>query len=70
MPPLFFVRSGFVYANGHYLGNVGDSGYYWSSVASSSSSAYYLQFDSRFVYPSNSNDRYNGRSVRCVALSN
>ena len=67
--PLFFVRSGFVYANGHYLGNVGDSGYYWSSVASSSSSAYFLQFDSDFIYPSNSYDRYNGYSVRCVAPS-
>ena len=68
--PLFFVRSGLVYANGHYLSNVGINGYYRSSVANSSSEAYYLQFDSSFVYPSNSYDGYNGQSVRCVTLSN
>ena len=67
--PLFFVRSGLVYANGHYLSNVGANGYYRSSVVNSSSEAYYLQFDSRFVYPSNSYDMYNGHSVRCVAPS-
>ena len=67
--PLFFVRSGYVYPT-YYLGNAGYGGYYWSSVADSSSSAYVLTFYSSRVNPSNDGSRYYGHSVRCVALSN
>ena len=66
--PLFFVRSGYVYPT-NYLYGAGRLGYYWSSVAYSSSYAYYLYFDLSTVYPSNDFSRYNGQSVRCVAPS-
>jgi len=46
----------------------GSSGYYWSSTQFSASSAYYLVFSSTGVYPANSNIRYNGFAVRCVAV--
>ena len=69
--PLFFVRSGYVDPRGHYLGTAGSYGLYWSSVANSSSYAYDLYFSSSSVYPSlDTNFRYYGHSVRCVALSN
>ena len=67
--PLFFVRSGYVYP-ANYLYRAGNLGYYWSSVANSSSLAYDLYFTSYSVYPSGDNhNRYVGRSVRCVAPS-
>ena len=66
--PLFFVRSGYVYPT-YYLVSAGDYGYYWSSVASSSSRAYTLAFASSYVYPSSNYNRCNGQSVRCVAPS-
>ena len=68
--PLFFVRSGYVYPNYHYLNYAGYGGYYWSSVASSSSLAHSLYFYPSYVGPSLGNGRYVGFSVRCVALSN
>ena len=60
------MRSGYVYPS-NYLYGAGYSGYHWSGRAFSSTSAYYLLFDSSGVYPSNNGRRYNGRSVRCVA---
>ena len=66
--PLFFVRSGYV-DTADYLGSAGDYGYYWSSVASSSSNAYYLYFLSSIVRPSGNSYRFYGFSVRCVAPS-
>ena len=67
--PLFFVRSGYVSPT-RYLDSAGDSGGYWSSVAGSSSYAYYLYFYSGNVDPSsNFRGRYVGQSVRCVAPS-
>ena len=66
--PLFFVRSGYVSPT-NYLSSAGYRGYYWSSVADSSSDAYYLNFYSSGVYPSNDLYRYDGLSVRCVAPS-
>ena len=61
---VFFVRSGYVNPT-NYLNNAGNNGNYWSSVANSSSDAYNLNFNSSNVNPSN-NNRYNGKSVRCV----
>ena len=66
--PLFFVRSGYVYPT-NYLGRAGYRGLYWSSVANSSSDAYYLDFYSSNVGPSSFHYRYGGHSVRCVAPS-
>ena len=66
--PLFFVRSGYVDPT-YYLSLAGYSGNYWSSVAYSSSGAYYLTFHSSFVNPSDYSSRYSGLSVRCVAPS-
>ena len=62
-----FVRGGFVYPGGG-LDLAGNFGYYWSSVGRSSSYAYYLDFDSGAVTPSNYDLRYLGFPVRCVAL--
>ena len=61
----YFVRGGNVNTNNHYLNNAGYNGNYWSRVANSSSNAYNMNFNSS-VNPSNNNNRYNGRSVRCV----
>ena len=66
--PLYFVRAGYVYG-GSNLYSAGNNGYYWSSVANSSSNAYNLYFSSSYVNPSRSDLRYFGRSVRCVAPS-
>ena len=62
-----FVRGGNV-GPGYALDYAGDYGGYWSSVGRSSSYAYDLSFVSGLVYPSSGNYRYNGFSVRCVAL--
>ena len=62
-----FVRGGYV-DPGDYLGLAGREGDYWSSVGRSSFLAYSLFFNSGLVYPSGSNYRYYGQSVRCVAL--
>ena len=67
--PLFFVRSGYVTPYDHYLYHAGYSGYYWSSVTTSSSYAYNLSFYSSNAYPSDGYSRYIGLSVRCVAPS-
>ena len=67
--PLFFVRSGYVSPLDEYLYYAGRGGYYWSSVANSSSNAYSLSFVSNSVIPSGSSNRYIGLSVRCVAPS-
>ena len=63
-----FVRGSYVWS-GWYLDSAGDRGYYWSSIGRMSSTAYYLHFNSLVVYPSYGYvNRYNGFSVRCVAL--
>ena len=62
-----FVRGGYV-SPGYYLNLAGNYGYYWSSVGRSSSTAYNLYFYSGSVNPSLYGYRYNGQSVRCVAL--
>lgn len=57
-------KNGYVYSGSLYC--AGSYGNYWSSTANSSTNAYYLLFHSSSVYPSLSNYRYFGRSVRCV----
>ena len=64
--PYYFNPSGSIYRGS--LGGAGDRGRYWSSTAGSSASyAYYLAFGSGYVNPSDVSDRYDGRSVRCLA---
>lgn len=64
--PLHFIPAGHVDIGG--LSNAGYGGNYWSSSPSSDGrSAYYLIFNSSGVYPSSSNSRYLGLSVRCLA---
>lgn len=67
--PLYFVRSGHVYPSLDCLYVAGSSGYYWYGRATNSSRGYYLSFYSTNVYPTVSNDRYYGGSVRCIAPS-
>ena len=62
-----FVRGGFV-DPGSVLNFAGYGGIYWSSVGYYSNNAYYLDFSPSGVYPSLNGDRYDGFSVRCVAL--
>ena len=64
---IFLPASGYRSLGG--LGSHGSCGYYWSRSlnASDTDCAYYLDFNSGYVYPSYSNDRYYGRSVRPVA---
>ena len=66
--PNNFLRSGNVSSGS--VGSRGSVGFYWSSTASSSSSAYYLDLNSSNVYPG-TNDRYkyNGRTIRCLVGS-
>ena len=64
--PNNFVYSGYV--NGSSVYNRGSIGYYWSSSANYSGSAYSLVFYSSGVRPGTSYDtKYSGRMVRCVA---
>ena len=62
------MRGGYInpsYANKFNV--AGQDGYYWSSRAySSTSNAYYLNFGSSSVNPSNSTFRYLGQSLRCL----
>ena len=67
--PLHFVSSGYISPT-NYLSNAGGNGYYWSSVAYSSSYAYNLAFGAGDrADPSSHSSRTLGRSVRCVAPS-
>ena len=64
-------RGGNVNQNTSNLFNVaGANGYYWSSTpVSNGTQAYNLNFNSTSsINPSNNNNRYNGRSVRCTLL--
>ena len=64
--PNNFVYSGYVYSGS--VNYRGSRGYYWSSTANSSVSAYYLSLYSSFVYPgTGSNSKYGGWTIRCVA---
>ena len=61
------VRGGWV-DPGSDLDRAGSYGYYWASVVHSSSFAYNLIFHSNSVIPSDFFSRYDGFSIRCVAL--
>ena len=64
--PNNYLYSGYV--DGGFLDSRGTLGYYWSSTASSSYSAYYLRLGSSVVNPgTNSSYKYYGRTVRCIA---
>lgn len=62
---VFFPAAGYRFNSGGTLYSTGSSGYYWSSSANSTSSGYYLTFNSGYAYR-NSNYRTFGFSVRCV----
>ena len=61
---IFFPASGRRYGTGLY--NRGTNGLYWSSSLYSQTYGYNLNFNASGVYPANSNDRFNGFSVRAV----
>ena len=61
---LFFACSGF--GHGTTLYNRGSYGYYWASTLYSSTNGRSLYFNSSFVYPQNSYDRFLGFTVRPV----
>lgn len=68
--PFMFVMGGSVYPS-HSLEYAGNSGTYWSSLASDSLSAYPLPFDPAGVYVATglTAPRNTGNSVRCVTPS-
>ena len=55
------------YRDAKVVNRVGSHTYYWSSSSSGSSSAYLLYFSHHDAYPSYSNNRYFGFSVRLVS---
>lgn len=75
--PLFFVTAGYGWEAGYYggiYGHPGRYGEYWSSTyPESDSSSYYVEIDSSLntnrLSELWSNDRYEGKSIRCVAES-
>ena len=48
------------------FGSRGAHGYYWSSTAGSSNAARSLFFNSSYIFPGNSYNKYYGSAVRCV----
>ena len=63
--PNNFVYSGNV--DGSSVGSRSSYGYYWSSSANNSYTAYLLYFNSSSVYPGTDGDKYFGRMARCVS---
>ena len=55
------------YRNGTAVYFVGTGGYYWSSSAQASTSAFYLYFGPSKLKPNNTSQRCNGNSVRLVS---
>ena len=64
---LFLPAAG--YRNGGGLNAFGQNGYYWSSVSASSTNAYNVNFNAGTFNAQNSNNRYNGFSVRLAVAS-
>ena len=48
--------------------NQGSSGTFWSSTVGSANVAYTLHLNSSNVLPANTNNKYYGFSVRCMAI--
>jgi uncharacterized protein (TIGR02145 family) len=65
-PSVFLPAAGYRYRADGALDDVGMYGGYWSSTASGTN-ALYLYFNGTTVYPSYSNNRSYGFSVRCVS---
>jgi hypothetical protein len=55
--------------NGTSLNNRGTNGNYWSASLNSQTNGYNLNFNSTAVNPANTNNRFNGFSVRAVQHS-
>lgn len=55
--------------NGTSLNNRGTNGNYWSASLNSQTNGYNLNFNSTSVNPANTNNRFNGFSVRAVQHS-
>ncbi len=63
--PLYYVRGGYVALDTGSLRYAGVGSSYWSATTyTSATGAYYLDFDSTSVVPSNYNHRFYGFSVR------
>ena len=64
--PLSSIRSGHYYfADGDIYGINGD-GYYWQAAATSGGDAIFQLFLSSYLYPSYSNRKGFGSSIRCL----
>lgn len=66
LSPLAFVRSGDVNLGYGNVSYVGYNGFGWSHTSRSSTSTYALYFTPTGVYPSDSNNHYVGRPLRCL----
>ena len=65
----WYSRGGYVdQRTSNLFANAGNNGNYWSSTPhSNGTSAYILNFNGTDnINPSNTSNRYNGRSVRCL----
>lgn len=62
--PLWFTMSGYVDSGS--TSRVGSSGYYWSSTISDALYVYYSNFRRGNIFPSNTNTKYYGFSMRCL----
>ena len=49
--------------------NVGSNGNYWSTTASAADKAYNVNFNTTNLNSANSNNRYNGFSVRLASIA-
>ena len=64
--PLYFVQSGCISSST--LSGISNTGHYWSNLVRNNNSAFFLNFNSSNLNPTNggSYDRGYGRSIRCV----
>jgi len=65
LKPFYLLYSG--YTDTGFLRAAGAGGFIWSSTANSADTAYNLTFVSNGIFPSYSNYRYLGFSIRCLA---
>ena len=57
------------YRNGTSIGGVGTDGNYWSTTSASETNAYRVGFNGSWFNSANSNNRYNGNSVRLASVA-